>query len=164
MGRGLTITLLLVAGCAQGVDSDQPPPWPVASNTGPQGPDVEPSDDDVESEGNDTTGGWPPDNGKNTDGTFGTFTSGGPGETGDSGGPGTSGPVSGGSSGFGESGMDDGGGPGESGGFGESSGGGFPCGPQDFPCGDGFCIPGEWVCDFEPDCDNGSDENPFLCF
>jgi hypothetical protein len=74
---------------------------------------------------------------------------------------GTSGPMSG-SSGFGESGN---GGSGGSSGFGESggSGGGGQCSQGDFPCGDGFCVPPEWVCDFIVDCQNGSDENPMLC-
>ncbi len=36
----------------------------------------------------------------------------------------------------------------------------FVCGEDDFQCGDGQCIRGDWVCDFTRDCDNGADEPP----
>jgi low-density lipoprotein receptor-related protein 4 len=38
--------------------------------------------------------------------------------------------------------------------------GGFECNDSSFVCGDESCIPGEWECDYEYDCPDGSDEYP----
>lgn len=32
------------------------------------------------------------------------------------------------------------------------------CGPKQFICGDGVCIPNNWICDSKEDCVDGSDE------
>ena len=34
------------------------------------------------------------------------------------------------------------------------------CGPDQFQCGTGQCIPESWKCDILPDCDDGTDESP----
>ena len=33
------------------------------------------------------------------------------------------------------------------------------CDDAGFECDDGQCIKGEWECDYDPDCDDGSDEH-----
>jgi hypothetical protein len=142
----------VLSGCAQGVDSeplwDASPPSTVGEPTedddraGEDGGDGDPQGD--------TTGGWTSigDDGMGGTGNIPPGTSG----------PGSGGPGSGGSTGFGSTGF------GESD-FGESGFGTFgSSGGECFPCGDGTCVPAEWLCDGFPDCDNGSDENPLLCF
>ncbi len=37
------------------------------------------------------------------------------------------------------------------------------CGPTEFRCAIGRCLPLKWRCDGEQDCDDGSDENGQLC-
>ncbi|XP_064597468.1 uncharacterized protein LOC135463935 [Liolophura sinensis] len=40
---------------------------------------------------------------------------------------------------------------------------GLPCRRNTFRCGNGACIPRDWVCDSRPDCSDNSDEHPDIC-
>lgn len=37
------------------------------------------------------------------------------------------------------------------------------CRPSEFHCGNGTCIPEEWMCDRDINCVDGSDESDLLC-
>ena len=38
-----------------------------------------------------------------------------------------------------------------------------PCGPQEFSCSSGPCVPQDLLCDFIDHCGDGSDEDPYYC-
>lgn len=37
------------------------------------------------------------------------------------------------------------------------------CTQNEFRCGNGICIPTQWQCDNEKDCNDGTDEDPHTC-
>ncbi|XKL67529.1 hypothetical protein PGB90_003020 [Kerria lacca] len=38
-----------------------------------------------------------------------------------------------------------------------------PCAARQFQCDNGHCVPLNWVCEGESDCEDNSDESPTLC-
>ncbi|XP_014036210.2 MAM and LDL-receptor class A domain-containing protein 1 isoform X1 [Salmo salar] len=38
-----------------------------------------------------------------------------------------------------------------------------PCGPEEYTCSNGYCIPEDNLCDFLNHCGDGSDEDPYIC-